>query len=125
MNNLVIKKCMKCGAVVKVINDCSCNDCGIKCCSETMDVLEANKTDASFEKHIPTYEIKDDKIIVTVNHAMEDEHFIEWISFVSDNKEQLFKLNPNDEAKCIFKYIPNSTIYSYCNKHGLWKIDVK
>ena len=33
---LVIRKCAKCGAMVKVLIDCTCKDCGIKCCNETM-----------------------------------------------------------------------------------------
>ena len=31
-NELIIKKCLKCGALVEVINDCNCNECGITCC---------------------------------------------------------------------------------------------
>lgn len=30
------KICEKCGAIVKVIKDCTCKDCGIKCCGTTM-----------------------------------------------------------------------------------------
>lgn len=29
-------RCEKCGAMVKVLIDCTCGDCGIKCCNETM-----------------------------------------------------------------------------------------
>ena len=28
-NELIIKKCQKCGAIVEVINDCNCGDCRI------------------------------------------------------------------------------------------------
>ena len=35
-NELVIKECKNCGALVKVISDCTCNNCGIKCCSNEM-----------------------------------------------------------------------------------------
>ena len=38
--------CEKCGAMVKVLIDCTCCNCGIKCCGETMkeiSVEEANK----------------------------------------------------------------------------------
>ena len=31
-----IVKCEKCGAMVKVLIDCTCDNCGIKCCEETM-----------------------------------------------------------------------------------------
>ena len=31
-----IVRCEKCGAMVKVLIDCTCKNCGIKCCNETM-----------------------------------------------------------------------------------------
>ena len=31
-----IARCEKCGAMVKVLIDCTCDNCGIKCCNETM-----------------------------------------------------------------------------------------
>jgi hypothetical protein len=29
-------RCEKCGAMVKVLIPCTCDNCGIKCCGETM-----------------------------------------------------------------------------------------
>ena len=88
-NNLIIKKCMSCGAIVKVLKDCTCNNCGIKCCGEEMQILLPNSVDAAIEKHVPTYEKVEDEILVKINHVMEKEHFIEWISLVKENKEIL------------------------------------
>ena len=122
---MVVKKCMKCGAMVRVIHDCNCNDCGIKCCGESMKELIPNSEDASFEKHVPEYEIKDDKLYIKVNHVMEDEHYIEWISVVASNKEVVTYLKPMSEAVIHCGYIPGSVIYAYCNKHGLWKKEVE
>lgn len=123
--DLVIKKCKKCGALVKVFKDCTCDNCGIRCCDEEMKVLVPNSVDAAVEKHVPTYEVKDGKIFVTVNHVMEEKHYIEWISMVSDGKECIKYFEPGMEAKTHFKYIPGSTIYAYCNIHELWKKDVE
>ena len=123
---LIIKRCAKCGAMVKVLKDCTCSsDCGIKCCGEKMEVLTPNSVDAAVEKHVPTYEVKDGKIFVKVNHVMEDEHYIEWISIVNDKKETTTYFKPGDEISAHCKYVPGSTIYSYCNKHGLWKVEVE
>ncbi|MEG2646080.1 MAG: desulfoferrodoxin family protein [Clostridia bacterium] len=124
-NKLIIKKCRKCGAIVKVINDCDCNNCGIKCCNENMEVLVPNSVDASIQKHIPVYEVIGDEILVKVNHVMEKAHFIEWICLVDENNEYIIKLNADQKAEAKFKYIPGSVIYAYCNIHGLWKQDVK
>ena len=122
---LIIKKCFKCGALIKVLKDCSCQNCGIKCCGEEMKMLVPNSTDAAIEKHVPTYEIKDGKIFAEVKHVMDEDHYIEWISIVFDNKEVTTYLKPNQEAIAHAKYVPGSTIYAYCNKHGLWKANVE
>ncbi len=121
MNELILKKCNKCGALVKVIKDCL----DISCCGEEMKEVVPNSVDAAIEKHVPTYEIKDGMIYVTVNHVMEDEHYIEWINIVRDGKECITYLKPGMEAKAHCKYVPGAVIYAYCNKHGLWKADVK
>ncbi len=34
MDKIVL--CEKCGAMVKVLIDCTCPNCGIKCCGEVM-----------------------------------------------------------------------------------------
>ena len=75
-NELLIKKCASCGALVKVIEDCTCENCGIKCCGEEMKLLVPNSVDAAVEKHVPNYEKVEDEIFVTVNHVMEKEHFL-------------------------------------------------
>lgn len=121
---LTIKRCKNCGAIIKVLEDCNCKSCGIKCCGESMEVLVPNSVDASVEKHMPTFEIEENKIIVKVNHVMEDEHYIEWISMVSDEKECTKYFKPGEVAETKFKYIPGSKLYAYCNKHGLWLKEV-
>ena len=125
MKELIIKKCLKCGATVKIIKDCECDNCGIKCCGEPMKEMKANSADAAVEKHKPTYTIEDDKLIVTVNHVMEEDHYIEWICLLTENKEEYVYLNPGDEPKAIFDKVLSGKIYSYCNKHGLWVTDVE
>ena len=122
---LVIKKCLKCGALIEIINDCNCEECGIMCCGEKMIEIKPNTIDASFEKHVPTYEKVEDEILVKVNHVMEKEHYIEWIAMVTDTSVYKVKLCPEQNAECRFKYIPNSNLYAYCNKHGLWSNDIK
>ena len=122
---LKIKKCLKCGALVKVLEDCTCENCGIKCCGEEMKELVPNSVDAAIEKHVPTYEIKDGKIFAKVNHVMEEEHYIEWISIVFDGKETTTYFKPGETPVAHCKYVPGSTIYAYCNTHGLWKKEVE
>ncbi len=118
---LVLKKCDKCGALIKVIKDCNCDDCTIECCGKKMTTIKSNSVDASFEKHVPTYEINGNDIIVSVSHVMEEDHYIKWISLVSENREETIYLKPRMDAKVTFKNVKNGNLYSYCNKHGLWE----
>ena len=120
-NELIIRRCKSCGTMVKVLEE----KCEIECCGIPMEKLVPNSVDAAVEKHVPTYERVQDEILVKVNHVMEKEHYIEWISLVKDNEEYTVKLEPEGKAEARFKYIPNSTLYAYCNKHGLWKADVE
>ena len=122
---LTIKKCLKCGALVEVLHDCTCENCGIKCCGETMKTFIPNTEEASFEKHMPVYEVVGDEIVVTVPHVMEEEHFIEWIALVDGNSIQKEILVIGKDAKAKFPYKNGSMVYSYCNKHGLWSVEVK
>ena len=123
MEELKLKRCLKCGALVKVLQDCNCND-GIMCCGEKMQDVVANSMDASFEKHVPTYQKEGNDIIVTVNHVMEEEHYIEWVlvKYENENREIFFK--PGDDASFRVPYEKGALIYSYCNKHGLWMREV-
>ena len=125
MKELIIKKCLKCGAIVKIIKDCECDDCGIKCCGEVMKEIKTNSTDGAIEKHKPTYTIKNDALVVTVNHVMDEDHYIEWICLLTDNTEEYVYFKPGDEPKAIFDKVASGKIYSYCNKHGLWITDIE
>lgn len=120
----IIKKCKKCGALIKVLEDCNCPSCGIQCCGEVMEAVKANSVEASSEKHIPTYEVDNENMLVTVNHVMEEEHYIEWIAIVGKNYEKIEYFKPGDEPKMDCKYIPGAKIYAWCNKHLLWVNDV-
>ena len=118
-NELIIKTCKICGTVISVLE--GSEKVSIKCCNQEMDTLVPNSVDAAVEKHVPSYEKVEDEIYVKVNHVMEKEHYIEWIALVTDNKEYKVLLYPEQNAECEFPYLPGSTLYAYCNKHGLWK----
>ena len=123
--NTVFYKCKVCGNMIGLIDG---NIDRIKCCGEPMELLVANSQEASTEKHIPVFEKAGDELIVQVGdveHPMLEEHYIMWIAQVSPNQTTRIRLSPGDKPVVKFKYIPNSTIYAYCNIHGLWKADVE
>ena len=117
----MLKKCLKCGALVEVLKDCTCESCGIKCCGQPMAEVKANSVDAAFEKHIPVYEVVGEYVVVSVNHVMEEEHFIEYISLESEKISAKKFFKAGESPKAIFPYVKGSKISSYCNKHGLWQ----
>ena len=125
MKEYIVRRCSKCGALVRVIEVCNCDDCGITCCGTKMNKLTPNSTDGAVEKHLPSYEEKEGKVYVTVNHVMEEDHYIEWISFVYDDIEITTYLKPGKKAVAHGKYIKGMKIYAYCNKHGLWVTEVE
>ena len=90
--------------------------------------LIPNSLDAALEKHVPEYEIDNNKIKVQVGsvvHPMIDTHYIMWIALVHGTEVKMVKLKPNDVPEAIFDYYEGSIIYAFCNLHGLWKKVVK
>ncbi len=120
--NFIVKRCASCGAIIKLLSDC--DNSSIKCCDKEMETLVPNSTSAVVEKHVPNYEVDGNFISANVAHVMEDDHFIEWICLVTEDKEYFAYFVPGSDAVAKFPYVPGSTLYSYCNKHGLWKTDV-
>ncbi len=123
-NDLILLRCNKCGSLVEVIDGSG----ELNCCLTKMDKLVANTVDAAAEKHVPVYDVVGEEIIVRVGevpHPMDEEHHIEFIAMVHDGVTERVRLDLTKDNSVKFRYIKGSTIYAYCNKHGLWKNDVK
>ncbi len=123
--NTVFYKCPVCNNLIGLIQGDAQH---ITCCGKPMELLVANSVDAATEKHVPVYEKDGDEMVVRVgevSHPMDEDHYIMWIAVVSDNQTTRVRFYPNQEPVARFKYIPGSIIYAYCNKHGLWKNEVK
>ena len=117
--------CPICGNVIGLIEG---DIVHMTCCGKPMQLLEANTVDAAQEKHVPVYEKSEDEIVVrvgSVEHPMEKDHYIMWIAQVSENQTTRIRFMPGDKPECKFNYIPNSKVYAYCDKHGLWMSEVE
>ena len=125
MKEIKYFKCPICGNVIEVVNgDVS----RVRCCGSELTELIANTVDAAVEKHVPVYEVEENEIVVKVGdviHPIEEKHYITFITLVTEDRVIRKDLKPGDEPVARFPYIPGSTIYEYCNLHGLWKNDVK
>ena len=63
--------------------------------------------------------------VVEVTQPMDEDHYIQWIAHVHDNRVCRVDLKPGDAPVAKFAYKAGATIYAMCNKHGLWKADVQ
>jgi len=117
-------KCEKCGNIVAVVYE---SGVPVICCGESMSEMIPGVVEASKEKHIPVYKMEGNKVIVNVGdieHPMQDEHYIEWISIQTKHGNQRKTLKPKDKPEVCFFISDDDEIevvYAYCNLHGLWK----
>ena len=124
--DLIIKKCNKCNAQIEIIKECKC-DKNFKCCEEEMVTLIPNSSGANEAKHMPIIEVKDNNILVKVNHGMNPDHYIEWLAFVCEECGTIEKkiLKPNEPAERTFPYKKGAKVYAYCTKDGLWRKEIE
>ena len=123
MKNVKFYICPHCGNIVEMVRDA-----GPKpfCCGQRMQELVPGSVDASHEKHVPDVKVHDSVVEVnvgSVNHPMEEVHWIEWVQLVSDKGSYRKWLNPGEAPNV--KFLLNGekplAVYAYCNLHGLWK----
>lgn len=116
--------CEHCGNIIAMVKS---SGVPIMCCGQKMTEIKPGTTDAAFEKHIPVYEVKDNKVYVKVGsvaHPMLAEHYIEWISLQTKMGNQRKALTPNDKPEACFAICDGDeveAVYAYCNLHSLWK----
>lgn len=119
-------RCAKCGNLVELIE----KGAGVLvCCGSEMQEVQANSVEASQEKHIPQVSRKGNQLSVEVGsapHPMLSEHWISWIAVAQGNKTQRATLQPGEAPKAVFSAEEGpAVVYSYCNLHGLWKVEVE
>ncbi len=104
--------CPICGNVIHAMGNAV-----ISCCGITLPVLEVEE---DCTDHKISVERIDEEYVVTVDHPMEKQHYICFIAYVTEDKLQVVKLYPEQEAKSSFKICGHGYFYCYCNHHGLF-----
>ncbi|MBR6348460.1 MAG: helix-turn-helix domain-containing protein [Spirochaetales bacterium] len=94
----------------------------ITCCGITLPPLEAEPAE---EEHAIRLEPVEDEYYVTLDHPMSKTHYISFLAAVSDQAVQFVKLYPEGEAGTRFKVNRVERIYAYCNRHGLFVLDLR
>ena len=108
--------CPVCGNVIQ-----STGDAVVSCCGIVLPPQEAEEAD---EEHMIQIEVVEDEYYVTVSHPMTKDHYISFLSAVSDQGIQLVKLYPEGNAEARFKTSRVRDLYAYCNRHGLFRVRV-
>ena len=122
IKKLEVYKCEICGNIVETVH----GENGILfCCNMSMKILKENSVDAATEKHVPLITKEGNTYHVTVgsvDHPMGEDHYIEWIELIADNKLYIQFLKPGDKPEAFFN-VEADSVYarSYCNLHGFWK----
>lgn len=119
-----IYKCDKCGNIIEVLHGAAGN---LICCGLQMPLQKENTVDAALEKHVPVIEQEGNTFTVkvgSVEHPMEENHYIEFIELLTEARVYRAFLNPGKKPQAAFD-VQGTVIgaRAYCNLHGLWKSD--
>ena len=118
--------CPHCGNVTEMIHDSGITPV---CCGQKMSELIPGTVEASKEKHIPAVTVEGNTVIVnvgSVDHPMQDVHYIEWVQLVTENGSQRKHMKPGQAPKVTFELGGDKplAVYAYCNLHGLWMTEL-
>ena len=113
--------CPVCGNVIL-----SLGQAVISCCGITLPALEAESAEDDTDPAHTIYASYDDgEYYVALDHPMEKDHFITFLMAVSDFGCQTVKLYPEGSAEARFRPDRLQRIYAYCNRHGMFCLNLK
>ena len=117
-----IYRCNICGNIVLVLH---AGVGELVCCGQPMKLLAEKMKDIGLEKHVPVMEKTGNKVKVKVGsvpHPMEQNHYIEWIEVIADDKIYRKFLKPGEKPEAEFEITAEKLeAREYCTIHGLWK----
>lgn len=108
--------CPVCGNVIH-----SMGEAVIHCHGILLAPCQAEETD---ETHKIFIEKVEDEYYVRIEHDMTKQHFISFIAAVSSDRIQMVKLYPEGNAEARFQINGVKQILFYCNRDGLFSINV-
>lgn len=105
--------CSICGNIIRTTGE-NINSC----CGINLPILEADLED---NKHIINCDIVEDEFFISINHEMSKDHYISFIAYITNDRCEIVKLYPEQNAEVRFFKRGKGIIYVYCNKDGLIK----
>ncbi len=106
--------CPVCGNII-----CATGEAVISCCGIVLPPLTCEQTDEDHPVHM---EIIEDEIYVSMDHPMTKQHYISFFAAMSDQGPQIVKLYPEGNAEARFRRSRVSSVYAFCNRHGLFRL---
>lgn len=108
--------CPICGNIITSVGQGTFSCCGI-----TLLEQEAEKCD---ESHMIQLETVDDEYHVMIDHPMSKEHYVSFIAYVTSDGLEITKLYPEQDISVRFRKKGHGIIYAYCNRHGMFKMQM-
>jgi len=108
--------CPVCGNAIH-----SMGEAVISCHGISLTPAQAENSD---EQHKIFVEGVEDEYYVRIEHDMTKQHFISFIAALSPDRIQMVKLYPEGNAEARFKINSVKQIYYYCNRDGLFSINI-
>ena len=117
-----VYRCKICGNIVEVLHEGAGT---LVCCGQDMELFIEKLQDEGNEKHLPVVEINGNKVVVkvgSIEHPMEEAHYIEWIEVINGKESYKKFLSPGEVPMAEFEIedIGKLIVREYCNIHGLW-----
>lgn len=108
--------CPVCGNVIHAMGEAV-----IHCHGVPLTPAQAEETD---ENHMIFIEGVEDEYFVRIEHEMTKKHHISFVAALSPDRLQMVKLYPEGNAEARFKMNVVKKIFFYCNRDGLFSMDV-
>ena len=108
--------CPVCGNVIH-----SMGEAVIHCHGILLTPCQPEETD---ENHMMFIERVEDEFYIRIDHSMTKEHYISFVAALSSDKIQMIKLYPEGDAEARVKINGVKKILFYCNRDGLFSINV-
>ncbi len=112
MKKLKFYVCPQCHNLITATGDAN-----IACCSKKLTKLLP--TPASAE-HSLSVEMVEDEFYITSPHAMQKEHYISFVAYITGDKAFVAKQYPEWNLALRFHKLGHGQLFFYCSRHGLF-----
>lgn len=90
----------------------------VSCCGKKLSPLNVLPQD---DTHSIAVSETENGYFVTAKHEMSRDHYIAFVSYVSNDAVMTVKLCPEQDSSAIFPKLRGGKFYFYCTKHGLFE----